>query len=562
MRWRMADKTMDRTIRLRLNSKGILSEYQRVLKEMKALEGRYAPSPKGGYSRRGTSGGGGSNSEPTSLRATPSSRLELSEAARDRSLRATAMSVTEEALTRRNNIIERLRGIEKQSLSVESRQELIRLRKEYQNLNRELAVLGANYKKQQAAMRKSNVFASSLSTSLRHAAVSVASFYTIIGAAKQVFTLGKEMDALRASLKATADTTEGAEENFQFLKDTSKSLGRDLLTSTRGFNRLAVAARGAGFSIEESREIFLAASEASAAFSLDNQRSGLVMLAFSQMMSKGRVSMEELSRQLGENLPIAMKAAEMATGKNSAEVIKLVESGKLLAKDFMLPFAQAVRQLARNNGALEASQKKIIANQNRMNLAFQVLVDDIFQKGKVADLISKVFGMIEKGVTSVTPYITSLSALLSETAMIILDIGNLWNNKIGLVIPKSLDEMLGKVRLFARAWSVVEASIISLQIAILDLLILFEKFNQGIATGTDAKNLAVSASKASAFGIIPRAIDLFSSGGSSQAAKTAITDNKTSIRNGNTIQISNMQVNTPDAQRFSQELMNATLFGG
>ena len=61
-----------------------------------------------------------------------------------------------------------------------------------------------------------------------------------------------------------------------------------------------------------------------------------------------------------------MRAASEAMGLPTKDLIKLVETGQLMAEDFMIPFANAVRRIVRESGALEAAQQKVISNQGRL----------------------------------------------------------------------------------------------------------------------------------------------------------------------------------------------------
>lgn len=124
--------------------------------------------------------------------------------------------------------------------------------------------------------------------------------------------------------------------------------------------------------------------------------------------------MEEMSRQLGENMPIAMEAGAKSMGLSIGDFIKQVETGSVLAKDFMLPFARELRRQVRENGALEAAQKKLTAQQQRMNTEFKVLIDDIFQDG-LSQRIGSVFGMIANALRSAAPHLRALGKALGDT---------------------------------------------------------------------------------------------------------------------------------------------------
>ena len=78
---------------------------------------------------------------------------------------------------------------------------------------------------------------------------------------------------------------------------------------------------------------------------MSSEDAHLSYLALSQMMSKGKVSSEELRRQLGERMPIAMEAMARAVGVTIQELDGLLKAGKLLSKDVMMPFVKEMENM-------------------------------------------------------------------------------------------------------------------------------------------------------------------------------------------------------------------------
>lgn len=73
-----------------------------------------------------------------------------------------------------------------------------------------------------------------------------------------------------------------------------------------------------------------------------------VFLALSQMMSKGKISSEELRLQMGERLPIALQAMAKAAGTSVAGLDKLLKQDKLMSKDVLPKFAEALNEMIPN----------------------------------------------------------------------------------------------------------------------------------------------------------------------------------------------------------------------
>jgi tape measure domain-containing protein len=68
------------------------------------------------------------------------------------------------------------------------------------------------------------------------------------------------------------------------------------------------------------------------------------MRALTQMISKGKVSAEELRGQLGERLPGAFKIASDAMGVTTAELSKMLETGEVITEDFLPRFSAAMQE--------------------------------------------------------------------------------------------------------------------------------------------------------------------------------------------------------------------------
>lgn len=113
-------------------------------------------------------------------------------------------------------------------------------------------------------------------------------------------------ERIRVSLKNVTDGSSDFVRSQQFLQKVSKQYGQDLIALSNGYIGFTAAARQeANMPIAKQEKIFESLTKASATYGLSSERTSLVMLALSQMMSKGKISAEGLRRQMGEHLPIA-----------------------------------------------------------------------------------------------------------------------------------------------------------------------------------------------------------------------------------------------------------------
>lgn len=158
--------------------------------------------------------------------------------------------------------------------------------------------------------------------------------------AQETFKAYVELDRLKTALNFASGGTAGGTQNLAFVKKTVEDLKVPLKASAEGFVQLAAAAKGSVLEGKETRELFQGISEASTVLSLSAEDTQGVILALSQMISKGKVSAEELRQQLGERLPGAMGIFARAAGMTEEQLDKLVQSGQAIAPDLLAKFSR------------------------------------------------------------------------------------------------------------------------------------------------------------------------------------------------------------------------------
>ena len=108
-----------------------------------------------------------------------------------------------------------------------------------------------------------------------------------------------------------------------------------LKDATANFTQLLAATQAAGISVAETETVFRGLSAANAALGGDNQKLQGILLATTQVFSKGKVAAEELRGQIGERLPGAFSKFAAATGRSTAELDKALERGEVTLRDFV-----------------------------------------------------------------------------------------------------------------------------------------------------------------------------------------------------------------------------------
>lgn len=159
---------------------------------------------------------------------------------------------------------------------------------------------------------------------------------------RQFVTSNLEVDRLTRTLTQITGTAQGAAQQIQFLRDVANKAGVSMSSVTDSFIRFQASASASGMAMNEVNAMFQAVTVAGSKMGVSNDRIALALDALSQIASKGTVSLEELRQQLGDSLPGAMSIAAKGLGVTSDQLIKMVESGNLAAKDFFPAFRKGL----------------------------------------------------------------------------------------------------------------------------------------------------------------------------------------------------------------------------
>lgn len=200
------------------------------------------------------------------------------------------------------------------------------LKAELEGAKRATSDLGDGFKKQGAGI------AAALGPATR-ALVALAGAQEFLQANIAFESLERSMIQLKGSASA-------AEEEIDWLRQTSNRLGLELNSVSRAYINLAAASKGTALEGQATRDIFEAVSGAMSKLGRSSADTEGALQAISQMMGKGVVSMEEWRQQLAERLPGAAQATADSLGITVAELNAMIGSGKVLAQD-LLPHLQA-----------------------------------------------------------------------------------------------------------------------------------------------------------------------------------------------------------------------------
>lgn len=220
--------------------------------------------------------------------------------------------------------------------------------------------------------------------------------------------VAKETNRVTTALKNVSGSMSKFADNQRYLLDLAKKYGLEINALTGNYAKFTAAASISGMSMQEQRKIFESLSRATTAFGMSAEDSNGVFLALSQMMSKGKISSEELRSQMGERLPIALQAMAKAAGTSVAGLDKLLEEGKLLSADVLPRFADALNEMLPN-----VDTDNLETSLNRLKNAFTGLVNKSDVQSKYKSIIDWLTGYIQTAADNIQSLITYVVTAIS-----------------------------------------------------------------------------------------------------------------------------------------------------
>ena len=190
--------------------------------------------------------------------------------------------------------------------------------------------------------------------------------------AKQFVTSIVELDTFRRALNAVYKDTGTTARQLEFLRKAAGDSGVAVGGLSASFVKFSASMKSANVPVEQSNALFASLTRAAGSLGLGAERTSLALDALSQIASKGVVSMEELRQQLGDSLPGALSLTAKGLGITDAELVKLVESGQLAARDFFPAFTNGLKELHGETQGLLPTWERL---KNAFTLAAQTAGD-------------------------------------------------------------------------------------------------------------------------------------------------------------------------------------------
>lgn len=224
----------------------------------------------------------------------------------------------------------------------------------------------------------------------------------------RLIEVARETNRVTTALKNVSGTMSQYADNQRYLLDLAKKYGLEINALTANYAKFTAAASISGMSMMNQRKVFESVSRACTAFGMSADDSNGVMLALSQMMSKGKISSEELRLQMGERLPVALQAMAKAAGVSVGGLDKLMKQGKLMSADVLPKFAEALNEMIPN-----VDTDNLETSVNRLKNAFTEFVNGTDIQSKYKTLIDWLTGIVKSAANNIKSIVTyTVAAIL------------------------------------------------------------------------------------------------------------------------------------------------------
>ena len=325
----------------------------------------------------------------------------------------------------------------------------------------------------------------SLSGTLKNIGGAIAGAFAVnqlISFGKEAINLSAKFNSVQNALNFIQGGAEKGGQAFQYLRDLSQRLGLELVSTAEAFKLFSASAQLGGVSADETQKIFTSVAEATTALGLSADDTKGVFLALSQIISKGTVQAEELRGQIGERLPGAFELAAKSMGVTTQELNKLLQQGKVTAKDFLPNFAATLKETF--SGALPEAVNGARANLNRMSNAFTEF------SVKVGNVLNTAIGSTFKFFDSLGP---QTDKLIGEYRAQSSELGKLEKNIAPLL--DRYDELKSKTTLNVNEQTELNGIIKTVGDTLPTAIDGFDKYGNAISLSTTAARELIQAQK-------------------------------------------------------------------
>lgn len=186
-------------------------------------------------------------------------------------------------------------------------------------------------------------------------------------------------------------------ENLEWCKNLARSYSQDMVSLISNFAQFHAACEKTNLDLENQKLVFEALTKAAAYYHMSADRSRDMMTAITQMMSKGKVSAEELRRQLGNALPGAFNLMAAAMGVSTAQLEDMMKKGQVISSEVLPRFAAMLNTVTKN-----ADFNSVQMSLNQLKNTWYELVENSGAENLFNNLVqgaNKVLSVISRNIS-------------------------------------------------------------------------------------------------------------------------------------------------------------------
>lgn len=186
-------------------------------------------------------------------------------------------------------------------------------------------------------------------------------------------------------------------ENLEWCKNLARSYSQDMVSLISNFAQFHAACEKTNLDLENQKLVFEALTKAAAYYHMSADRSRDMMNAITQMMSKGKVSAEELRRQLGNALPGAFNLMAAAMGVSTAQLEDMMKKGQVISSEVLPRFAAMLNTVTKN-----ADFNSVQMSLNQLKNTWYELVENSGAENLFNNLVqgaNKVLSVISRNIS-------------------------------------------------------------------------------------------------------------------------------------------------------------------
>lgn len=322
--------------------------------------------------------------------------------------------------------------------------------------------------------------------------LSVANAFKALAAAvvvKEFIEANVEMEKFERAMTLLKGSAAGAAVEFDYVRNLAQRLGLELFTTADAYVSLTAATKGTSLQGQATRDIFEAVSIAMSSLGKSSADTQGALLAISQIVSKGTVSMEELRGQLGERLPGAFQLAANAMGMSTQELDKFVSSGNLTAEVFLPKFAAEMKKTFGDVRDIEGYTASMNRLKNTLDEAYITI-----GKAGAFDVLTKGVQIAAAAVSGAIASFTALGEIIGAIAGAIAT-GNFSN--LGKAISDAMDKGADSTRKASEAMLGVDKAAATTAVSVDNVSdALTRKLSKGTGAVVDLEKSSKEADKA------------------------------------------------------------------